>query len=57
MTIKELRKLLEAVSPAIDDCTQVCINDSRDGNPSYPLAEAKFVKTRENDIILTFGYK
>ena len=57
MTIKELRKLLEAVSPAIDDCTQVCINDSRDGNPSYPLAEAKFVKTKENDILLTFVYK
>jgi len=59
MTVNDLQKMLEIAIQLGAGNSLVCINDSRDGNDSFPEAQAMFLDVgtqMDPGKILTFTY-
>jgi hypothetical protein len=63
VNVKELKVLIDVLVKLGHGDSQLVIDDSRDGNASYPLAEAVVVRSsggvggREDNVMLTVRYK
>lgn len=57
MKITELKKMIEIAEQLGEKDIEVCINDCRDGEESYPAARCIFTETAAGKKILTMVYE